>query len=118
MWSRFAIRWCRTMHSTVMWPMNGRYICSRCLREYAVDWPAGLVESTLTWNVGVRAASNEPIRIREVRAAPPAIAPKETLLRRPRNVAPAASQRLEIPPEATGIYVGKLGQRKQLVPVF
>ena len=118
MWSRFAIRWCRTMHSTVMWPMNGRYVCSRCLREYAVDWPARLVESTLTWNFGVRAASSETVRIREVPAAPPAIAPAETLIRHPLNVAPAASQRVETPPAAIGIYVGQLGQRKQLVPFF
>ena len=103
MWSRFAIRWCRTMHSTVMWPMNGKYVCSRCLREYAVDWPAGPVQSTLTWTFGVRAPCSGPVRIREVAAAPPA---------------PAASQRAETPPPSTGIYVGPMGQRKQLVPFF
>ena len=118
MWSRFAIRWCRTMHSTVMWPMNGRYICSRCLREYAVDWPAQPAHSILTWNFGVRGASNEPIRMREVRAAPPAIAPAETVVRHSPNAAPAASQRVEPPPASTGIYVGQMGQHRLSVPFF
>jgi hypothetical protein len=21
-----------------MWPIHGRYVCSRCLREYPVEW--------------------------------------------------------------------------------
>lgn len=30
--------WCKSMHTGAMWPMHGKYICPRCLREYAVDW--------------------------------------------------------------------------------
>jgi len=33
--------WCRKMHSGAMWPIHGRYICPRCLREYTVEWSTG-----------------------------------------------------------------------------
>ena len=32
--------WCKSMHTEVMWPMHGKYICPRCLREYPVAWEA------------------------------------------------------------------------------
>jgi hypothetical protein len=28
------------MHTEAMWPMHGKYICPRCLREYPVTWEA------------------------------------------------------------------------------
>jgi hypothetical protein len=30
--------WCTTMHTSVMWPIRGRYQCSTCHREYAVSF--------------------------------------------------------------------------------
>jgi len=30
--------WCRSMHDGAMWPIKGKYICRRCLREYPVAW--------------------------------------------------------------------------------
>jgi hypothetical protein len=38
--------WCKSMHTETMWPMHGKYICSRCLREYPVAWegPATVAE--------------------------------------------------------------------------
>ena len=26
------------MHTQVMWPIHGRYICPQCLREYPLAW--------------------------------------------------------------------------------
>ena len=37
-WIRLT--WCRNMHDQAMWPMHGKYICSRCLCEHAVKWEA------------------------------------------------------------------------------
>ena len=38
--------WCKSMHTETMWPMHGKYICPRCLREYPVAWegPATVAE--------------------------------------------------------------------------
>ena len=30
--------WCKNVHTGTMWPMHGKYICPRCLREYPVAW--------------------------------------------------------------------------------
>jgi hypothetical protein len=38
MWNRIADLWCRKMHTEAMWPIHGRYVCKRCLREHTVDW--------------------------------------------------------------------------------
>jgi hypothetical protein len=39
MWKRIADLWCRKMHNDdAMWPIHGKYICKRCLREYTVTW--------------------------------------------------------------------------------
>lgn len=38
MWNRIADLWCKKMHSDAMWPIHGRYICKRCLREHPVEW--------------------------------------------------------------------------------
>lgn len=35
--------WCKSMHSQVMWPMHGKYICPRCLREFPVAWEGPVV---------------------------------------------------------------------------
>jgi hypothetical protein len=42
-WERVEELWCMTMHSGTMWPMNGRYVCRECLREYPVPFEAKLV---------------------------------------------------------------------------
>jgi hypothetical protein len=38
MWNRMTVWWCKTMHAGAMWPVNGKYICPDCLREYPVAW--------------------------------------------------------------------------------
>ena len=38
MWNRIANLWCKKMHSEAMWPIHGKYICPRCLREHALEW--------------------------------------------------------------------------------
>jgi hypothetical protein len=38
MWERFLAAWCRMTHDEAMWPMHGRYVCRRCLREHEVEW--------------------------------------------------------------------------------
>lgn len=32
--------WCHTMHTQVMWPVNGEYRCRVCLRSYPVPFAA------------------------------------------------------------------------------
>lgn len=39
--------WCRRLHGKPMWPIHGRYICSRCLREYPVYWERRVERRTL-----------------------------------------------------------------------
>ena len=47
---RIGELWCKKVHARPMWPMHGRYLCSRCLREYPVAWgaPATRAESHST----------------------------------------------------------------------
>ncbi|HTS62362.1 MAG TPA: hypothetical protein VMH28_10065 [Candidatus Acidoferrales bacterium] len=35
---RILAAWCRNMHDGAMWPMHGKYICRKCLREHVVEW--------------------------------------------------------------------------------
>jgi len=35
---KFLSAWCRQMHNSLMWPMHGKYKCSKCLREHPVAW--------------------------------------------------------------------------------
>ena len=37
---KFLAAWCRQMHNSLMWPMNGKYTCSQCLRQHQVPWAA------------------------------------------------------------------------------
>jgi hypothetical protein len=37
-WIRLT--WCKNIHTQAMWPMHGKYICSRCFCEHAVVWEA------------------------------------------------------------------------------
>lgn len=30
--------WCGLMHNDIMWPVEGRYRCRTCFREYPVNW--------------------------------------------------------------------------------
>lgn len=30
--------WCRYMHGVPLWPMHGRYICRKCLREIKCEF--------------------------------------------------------------------------------
>ena len=36
--NRILRLWCRAFHRGAMWPVHGKYICPRCLREWAVCW--------------------------------------------------------------------------------
>jgi hypothetical protein len=38
MWNRLSELWCRKMHPNAMWPIHGKYICKKCLREYSLAW--------------------------------------------------------------------------------
>lgn len=35
---KFEQIWCETMHTSTMWPMNGKYRCGTCLRIYEVPF--------------------------------------------------------------------------------
>lgn len=37
-WSRAGNLWCRLMHPSPMWPVNGQYRCPKCMRTYPVPW--------------------------------------------------------------------------------
>lgn len=30
--------WCRLMHESTMWPIDGHYQCATCLRQFPVEW--------------------------------------------------------------------------------
>ena len=47
MWERILAAWCRKMHNEAMWPMHGRYICRKCLREHRVVWEGSYREAPL-----------------------------------------------------------------------
>jgi hypothetical protein len=36
--NRIETLWCEQMHSTVMWPIHGKYRCGTCMREYTVEF--------------------------------------------------------------------------------
>ena len=36
--NRFKIRWCETFHRQSMWPIHGKYECSRCFRVIPIFW--------------------------------------------------------------------------------
>ena len=38
--NRIETIWCEHMHTTVMWPIHGKYRCGTCMREYAVGFEA------------------------------------------------------------------------------
>ena len=54
MWNRIADIWCNKMHTEAMWPIHGKYVCSRCLREHALEWE---VVATSQQAVGLPQAS-------------------------------------------------------------
>ena len=33
--------WCRHFHKKVMRPVNGKYVCASCLRDWPVPWAQG-----------------------------------------------------------------------------
>lgn len=37
--------WCKTTHGQAMWPIHGKYICRKCLREYPVSWERPVLAS-------------------------------------------------------------------------
>lgn len=38
---RFSAWWCRWFHGRPMWPVQGYYRCSTCLRPHPVPWEQG-----------------------------------------------------------------------------
>ncbi len=38
LWPKLTNLWCKAMHPAPMWPINGHYVCPRCLRSYPVPW--------------------------------------------------------------------------------
>ena len=61
MFNWIAYFWCRKMHARAMWPIHGRYICPRCLREYPISWADGL---------SMKAAAGASLERVETQAAP------------------------------------------------
>ena len=57
MFDRILDALCKMMHKQAMWPIHGRYLCTRCLREHRVEW-----EST-AWR---GEAADQPVRERPV----------------------------------------------------
>jgi len=37
-WLKMAQGWCRLMHNSPMWPINGRYQCRRCFQYHPIAW--------------------------------------------------------------------------------
>ena len=37
--------WCSFAHDDLMWPMNGRYQCRRCLQYHRVPWEEGQADA-------------------------------------------------------------------------
>jgi hypothetical protein len=55
-WMRRA--WCKRVHGRPMWPMHGKYMCSRCLQEYPVFWETG--KRVMSHAAGVRPQPGYP----------------------------------------------------------
>jgi hypothetical protein len=55
-WTSVSNLWCHTMHRSPMWPVNGKYRCPDCMREFSVPWEEHKAEP---------AASGGPSRIVE-----------------------------------------------------
>jgi len=36
--NRIETLWCEQMHTSVMWPIHGKYRCGTCMREYSVEF--------------------------------------------------------------------------------
>lgn len=47
MFERIARLWCKRAHARPMWPIHGRYICAKCLRQQAVAWDRPAVASEI-----------------------------------------------------------------------
>ena len=62
--------WCANMHTQAMWPMHGKYVCSRCLCEHAVAWEAPKPRNTYTAPTVV-AISEAPCYAGQPYAGPP-----------------------------------------------
>jgi hypothetical protein len=59
MWNRLRRVWCEFSHRRISWPINGRYVCHQCGREFPVLWEGAVFESS-------RLEQPEPeIRLRE-----------------------------------------------------
>ncbi len=37
--------WCKSMHTSPMWPSHGHYRCRTCGREYPVPWEFEMTET-------------------------------------------------------------------------
>jgi len=37
-WLAIGRLYCRSFHRTISRPVNGKYTCWRCLREYELEW--------------------------------------------------------------------------------
>jgi len=37
--------WCRTLHTSPMWPSHGHYQCRTCGREYLVPWELDIAKA-------------------------------------------------------------------------
>lgn len=61
---RLGRLWCRLMHESVMWPIDGHYQCTDCLRQFAVDWDERSGRVGLAQNAAHRVARNQQLLVR------------------------------------------------------
>ena len=45
LWTSISSAWCQMIHRSPMWPVNGKYRCRTCMREYSVPWEEPKEES-------------------------------------------------------------------------
>ena len=74
--ARLGELWCIYVHQSAMWPMNGKYRCAICLREYAVPFetrPAPVIEhprNVLPIEAGAEARSSVRLRLHDSARSP------------------------------------------------
>jgi hypothetical protein len=65
----FSAWWCRTMHTRMMWPIHGKYVCRACMREYPIVWDGLTAPATAVGAIQVDAQTRaRALAVAEARA--------------------------------------------------
>jgi len=56
-----AKRWCKAMHTSMMWPSHGHYQCTKCGRQYPVPWERD--ETNTLWRQREKKVVDSGIRL-------------------------------------------------------